>query len=717
MGTTERMTFGNDKIDIELSYGSDRPPAIERIAPHGSPYQARETFSHPQSMVQITADGLMQENFGSRYSETLIGNDLRYVSHGVVRGEGEQTLEVTMRSATYGVEAMASLTLPDGVAAVRSHVTLTNVGAVPITLTSVSSLSAYVCLGSNDADGWDVLSGRSDWLAEGRWRREPVRDYELVRLLNVDSSSVSGGDIPPTITPCGATMTRCSTSSRYTCNVLPAGALVDRPSGEALFWQIEAMGPWLWQVGERVDGFYLVLSGPTDIEHHWGQPLAPGESFTTVDVAVAVSAGEFDGAVDEMTRYRRHIVRRHPDHENLPVIFNDYMNTIMGDPTTAKELPLIEAAARAGAEYYCVDCGWYDDGGDWWPSVGEWRESSVRFPNGLGEVFDHIRACGMKPGIWLEPEVIGIKSPMASSLPDDAFMQRDGKRIQTHLRYLLDLRHPAAKKHLDETVDRLVDEYGVRFFKLDYNVNTGAGTNANAPSRGAGQLGASRAYVEWLSGVLDRHPQLTIETCSSGAMRADPALLAQSQLQSTSDQQDFREYANIATASPAMMLPEQCGNWAYPNKSMNMAETRFVMLNGIVGRLYLSGYLTEMSDEQVAEVTRALEVHKLIRHDIANSVPFWPLGMPQWRDEAVALGLAVESDDSERGYLAIWIKDGLNAETTLDLAGAHTGFASVERIYGSEVQVTWNQPLRRLTLAPTQASKGENPSCVLLKLS
>ncbi len=710
MADLERIMFGNGKVDVEISYGVTRPPAIERISPSGSEYRTPETFACPQSMVQITADGFMQENFGSRYSETLIGNNLRYAGHRIVRGDGEKTLEVAMRAESYGLRVFAYLTLPDDAAAVRSSVTVCNEGDRPVTLTSVSSLSAYVRLGMNDAETWDVVSGRSDWLAEGRWRREPVRDYELVRLLGVDSASVNG-EISPTLTPYGPTMTRSSTSSRTTCSTLPAGALVDRASSEAMFWQIEAMAPWLWQVGERVDGFYLLLSGPTDIEHHWSRTLEPGEVFETASAAVSVSSREFDGALAEMTRYRRHVVRPHDDHKEMPVVFNDYMNTLMGDPTTAKEIPLIDAAAAVGAEYYCVDCGWYDDGADWWPSVGAWRESRTRFPGGLKRVFDHIRERGMKPGIWLEPEVIGVKSPVAGSLPEDAFMHRDGKRIQTHLRYHLDLRSSAARKHLDDTVDRLVDEYGVRFFKLDYNINAGAGSDNGGSCRGDGLLESGRAYVRWLSDVLDRHPGLTVETCSSGSMRSDPLLLTQSQLQSTSDQQDFRQYANIAASSPAMMLPEQCGNWAYPNKAMSEAETRFTMLNGLVGRLYLSGYLTEMSDNQVVEVSHALEVYKIIRKDIARSVPFWPLGMPRWRDDVVALGLLC---DDGAGYLAIWFKKGLHKKEHIDIR--EMGFSSAEFLYGSKSAIEWNREEGRLSLSPEGATGSEGLACALVRL-
>ena len=54
------------------------------------------------------------------------------------------------------------------------------------------------------------------------------------------------------------------------------------------------------------------------------------------------------------------------------------MNTINGNPTTDRLLPLVAAAAQAGAECFCIDAGWYDDTelADWWPTVGEWVPST-----------------------------------------------------------------------------------------------------------------------------------------------------------------------------------------------------------------------------------------------------------------------------------------------------------------------------------------------------
>ena len=112
----------------------------------------------------------------------------------------------------------------------------------------------------------------------------------------------------------------------------------------------------------------------------------------------------------------------------IPVIFNDYMNCLMGDPTTEVLKPLIDAAAESGCEYFCVDCGWYSDG-HWWDGVGEWLPSDRRFPGGIGEVIRYIRDKGMVPGLWLELEVIGINCPMVSKVSKDCFFQRNVRPI------------------------------------------------------------------------------------------------------------------------------------------------------------------------------------------------------------------------------------------------------------------------------------------------
>ena len=265
-------------------------------------------------------------------------------------------------------------------------------------------------------------------------------------------------------------------------------------------------------------------------------------------------------------------------------------------------------------------------------------------------MLNQIKAADMVPGLWLEPEVVGMRSPVAGQLPDEAFFTRGGERVAEHGRYHLDLRHPAAVKHLDEVVDYLVRDLGVGYLKLDYNINAGPGTDAGGVTAGAGLLGHNRAYLDWLDGVLDRYPRLTIENCSSGGMRMDYAMLSRLQLQSTSDQQDHLLYAAIAAAAPAALAPEQAAIWAYPQPEFGDDEITFALCNALLGRVHLSGHLDRMTGPQQRLVADAIAAYKQIRSDLALSVPFWPLGLPGWTDSSLALGMHAATAD----YLLVW---------------------------------------------------------------
>ena len=103
----------------------------------------------------------------------------------------------------------------------------------------------------------------------------------------------------------------------------------------------------MWECGECVDSGFLSLSGPSNIRHGWSHQLEPGAGFTTIPVALALAeTGGIDEAFAGLTRYRRAIRRPHPDLQHLPVIFNDYMNCLMGDPTTERLLHRVRRRRR-----------------------------------------------------------------------------------------------------------------------------------------------------------------------------------------------------------------------------------------------------------------------------------------------------------------------------------------------------------------------------------
>jgi len=85
--------------------------------------------------------------------------------------------------------------------------------------------------------------------------------------------------------------------------------LQNTETGSNLFWQIENNGSWHWEISDQMGNYYLQLSGPTETESHWWKNLQPGETFTTVPVAIGSVIGGFDEAMGELTKYRR-VIRR-----------------------------------------------------------------------------------------------------------------------------------------------------------------------------------------------------------------------------------------------------------------------------------------------------------------------------------------------------------------------------------------------------------------------
>lgn len=685
------LSWGHPELTITLAWDSATPVHVEAVQSNA----LRVESTHLVPVVEVLTAAFGHVPATSRLAHTRVGNELRYVSHMSSESGDERRLEVTLRSDVVGVEAVLQLRSRVGIAAVTSSVRITAVGDQRQLLRSVASWSApfgrpaHAAALEDELAPWSVLRGQAQWLGEGRWSSVPVRDAGLPQLrLDIPGYDARGY------------IGSRSFGTWSTAGELPVGGV--HSAGVAWLWQVEHNGAWRWEIGEEVGGGSVTLSGPTDDDHNWTRSLAPGESFETVPVTVSLGT-DLDGAAGELTRNRRARRRPHADNEAMSVVFNDYMNTLNGDPTTRKLLPLIESAAAAGAEIFCIDAGWYDDGGDWWPSVGAWQPSTTRFPGGLGEVIEHIRGQGMMAGLWLEPEVIGVNSPMAQALPDDAFMQRDGIRVEEHLRHHLDLRHPAAIAHLDETVDRLVHDFGIDFFKFDYNINAGPGTDVDAQSPGDGLLQHNRAHLAWIDSLLDRHPGLVIENCASGGMRMDYAMLSRLQMQSTSDQQDFRSYPAIAAAAPMAMLPEQAANWAYPQPGMNHEEIAYCLVTGLLGRFYLSGYLNNMSPAQIALVHEAVHVAKTIRSDIVRSTPAWPLGLPGWRDPAIALAL----DTPTGSYLSLWKRDA-TADTIRiplpSLAGTDIAVATVFPLSLPEWETSWDRGAGILTVVTSSES-------------
>jgi alpha-galactosidase len=491
----------------------------------------------------------------------------------------------------------------------------------------------------------------NSWMAEGQWHRLRPSEMGFVENERTSWSEAQAGSIGSW------------SSERY----LPMAMAENTKLGLIWFWQIEHNGSWYWEISNvsardnYADDVYAYLGGPDDLHSAAWKNLKPGETYETVPVAIGCVRGEFGDAVAALTRYRR-VACQKPSKTNsqCPVIFNDYMNCLWGDPTEAKELPLIAAAAKAGCEYFVIDAGWYAElHEDWGQTLGGWQASTTRWPRGLKFLLDQIKQAGMVPGLWLEPEVAGAKSVLAQK-PDNWFLVRHGKRVFKNSRLMLDFRNPEVRAYLDQVISRLVNDYGIGYIKMDYNVDALQGTEINADSFGQGLLEHNRAHLGWLDGIVRTYPDLIIENCGSGGGRMDYAMLSRLQIQSMTDQEDYLKLPAILVGASAAVLPEQLAIWSYPLANADADQVSFNMVTAMMCRIHQSGRLDSLSAEVWKQVAEGIRVYKeLLRKNIPQAVAFYPLGLSDVTNSKAPVALGMHF--SAQTLVGVWRLDGAAA--------------------------------------------------------
>jgi alpha-galactosidase len=106
------------------------------------------------------------------------------------------------------------------------------------------------------------------------------------------------------------------------------------------------------------------------------------------------------------------------------------------------------------------------------------------------------------------------------------------------------------------------------------------------------------------------------------------------QLQSSSDQEDYRKYPAIVVGASAGVLPEQLAIWSYPLASSGPDAASFNMVNAMLCRIHQSGHLAKLSAESMAQVRTGIQVYKQhIRPHVPESAPFYPLGFTDITDD------------------------------------------------------------------------------------
>ncbi len=615
-------------------------------------------------LVEVQLSGYDQkEHHFSKHLGCSETTGLRFKEVRISQEDGREIFEIIQANGR--IEVCSCFQFYRGVKGWVSSQTIRNISQERVVLDYISAffMTDPALMGRDWQSKAYVWIPHHYWKAECGWRRYVAGDLGLFCCSDFSGKRISVSN----------------TGTWSTKEYLPSGILENAASGAMLYWDVEGSLSWNWEVSTVGGKLYLAAGGHSLQETGWQKDLKPGESYQTPAVFVTEGKG-IETVFGQVTDYRRAARRYDPETFGISCVFNDYMNCLDTDPTTEKELPLIECAARLGCKYYMIDAGWYTDG-FWWDDTGQWFAARNRFTGGLKYVLDRIRARGMVPGLWVEIEVMSAEQEYTKRLPDDWFFMRNGKRVVDNSRCILNFANPQVRKFADEVMERLIGEYGAGYIKMDHNVNGGAGTGTK--NFAAGLEEHWRWFCIWLDGVQKRYPHVIFESCASGGLRMEYGLLSRCHLQSTSDQTDCFRYACIAANCVTAVLPEQAGVWSYPCGGQDLEQVAFNMVNAVLLRVYQSGRADLLEEDAFSLVQEGIAVNASLKELIFHGKPFWPCGFAQQEQNVYAFGLY----GGGKRMLCIWNKGN---EKTWEISLRQYGVRRVSVLYPKRLKTDYD---------------------------
>jgi hypothetical protein len=321
-----------------------------------------------------------------------------------------------------------------------------------------------------------------------------------------------------------------STTGRSSSSVLPLFLVTDRGATTGYWFAVGWSGSW--QVTARSDGDGHHLS----FEFPMGGPRGP--------VGGTIVMGTFAG--DGWEAMKDHLSAVSRDVGPPRVVANTWFahNEDIDEATLLADIPV---AASVGVEVYTVDAGWYSKPGLKFGSdgLGTWRVDQTKFPRGLDPVMQAIRAEGMLPGLWFEPERAWKGSTLWKEHP--RWLLRDGTTDQA----LVDFGNPAVQRWAIDLISTAIEQYRLEWIKWDFNMDP-------APAW-KGDAARELAHVDGVYTVMEqlrsRHPDVVLEMCASGGNRIDSEMIRRADAYWLSDQTTRIDGQRLQSASAAMVLP------------------------------------------------------------------------------------------------------------------------------------------------------------------
>ncbi|MBI3971009.1 MAG: alpha-galactosidase [Chloroflexi bacterium] len=178
----------------------------------------------------------------------------------------------------------------------------------------------------------------------------------------------------------------------------------------------------------------------------------------------------------------------------------------------------IPEAAAMDVDYIVLDAGWYGAEG-WAQAVGTYSVRTDVFPEGLEPVAAAVRREGKQFGLWFEPERVYEGTEVFREHRDWLFPTP----LPNTKSYILNMGNPDARRGITAIVSGVIERLGIRWYRHDANANYLSVWRANDPPdrQGISEIRYIEGLYTFWRELMERHPGLYMEGCSSGGRRMD----------------------------------------------------------------------------------------------------------------------------------------------------------------------------------------------------
>lgn len=325
--------------------------------------------------------------------------------------------------------------------------------------------------------------------------------------------------------------------------------------------------------------------------------------------------GSYGTGMDELAGRFHAMLRARPTHPRSPrpVTFNVW-EAVYFDHRDDRLHELAELAAKAGAERFVLDDGWFSGRRDDTAGLGDWSVDAQVWPRGLRPLADHVHGLGMEFGLWFEPEMVNLDSELARRHPDWILQVPGRYPVEARHQQVVDVADPDAFAYLRERIVSVVREAGVDYIKWDHNRDlVDAGSTRTGRASVHDQTQATYALLDAIRADC---PGLEIESCSSGGARVDLEILERTDRVWASDCIDAHERQGIQRWTAQLLPPELVGTHigaARAHTTGRVLDLSFRAVTALFGHMGVEWDLIAASESDRSDLAAWIAFGKQVR--------------------------------------------------------------------------------------------------------